>query len=93
MDNRDLHDVEQELPKPTIWPAALALGLVSAAFGMITVGIFFYAGVILVVIAITGWMRALIAEVSGPRSQVPGHSDVNDLGRGTWDRETAPEAR
>jgi len=68
MDNRDLHDVEQELPKPTIWPAALALGLVSAAFGMITVGIFFYAGVILVVIAITGWMRALIGE-SGVGSQ------------------------
>ena len=54
--------IEEEMPRPTIWPAALALGLVSAAFGMLTVGIFFYAGVILVVIAVTGWMRDLIAE-------------------------------
>ena len=54
--------MDEELPQPTIWPAALALGLVSAAFGMITVGIFFYAGVALVVLAIVGWMRDLIAE-------------------------------
>ena len=31
------------------------------SFGMITVGIFFYAGVAMMVIAITGWMRDLIA--------------------------------
>lgn len=61
MDERELAAIEEEMPKPTIWPAALALGLVSACFGMITVGIFFYAGVILVVLAITGWMRDLIA--------------------------------
>ena len=48
------------MPKPTIWPAALAVGLVAASFGMVTVGIFFYAGVGLVVVAITGWMRDLI---------------------------------
>ncbi|HEX6511087.1 MAG TPA: hypothetical protein VF157_02230 [Chloroflexota bacterium] len=52
----------EELPEPTIWPAALAVGLVAAAFGMLTVGIFFYAGVALVVIAMVGWMRDLIAE-------------------------------
>jgi hypothetical protein len=59
-----MDEIEEEMPKPTIWPAALALGLVSACFGMITVGIFFYAGVILAVIAITGWMRDLIAASS-----------------------------
>jgi uncharacterized membrane protein YjjP (DUF1212 family) len=58
----NLAEIEEEMPKPTIWPAALALGLVAAAFGIITSGIFFYAGVALVVLAITGWMRDLVAE-------------------------------
>jgi hypothetical protein len=62
-DEQDLRTVEEEMPKPTIWPAALAMGLVSAAFGMLTVGIFFYVGVCLVVLAIAGWMR----ELMGPR--------------------------
>ncbi|MBV9119600.1 MAG: hypothetical protein JOZ39_02745 [Chloroflexi bacterium] len=53
--------MDEELPRPTFWPAALALGLVAACFGMITSGIFFYAGVILVVIAMTGWVRELLA--------------------------------
>jgi uncharacterized membrane protein YjjP (DUF1212 family) len=57
-----MDEIEEEMPKPTIWPAALALGLVAAAFGMLTSGIFFYAGVAMVVLAITGWMRDLIAE-------------------------------
>jgi uncharacterized membrane protein YjjP (DUF1212 family) len=57
-----LDEIEEEMPKPTIWPAALALGLVAACFGMLTSGIFFYAGVALVVLAITGWMRDLLHE-------------------------------
>ena len=64
MDERRI-EVEEEMPKPTIWPAALAVGLVAAAFGMLTVGIFFYVGVGLIVIAVVGWMRDLIEE-SGP---------------------------
>ena len=57
-------EVEQEMPRPTIWPAALATGLVAAAFGMLTVGIFFYIGVGLVLVAVTGWMRDLIQDGS-----------------------------
>jgi uncharacterized membrane protein YjjP (DUF1212 family) len=60
----NLAELEEELPKPTLWPAALAVGLVAAAFGMLTSGIFFYAGVLLVVLAVTGWMRDLIAAPS-----------------------------
>ncbi len=52
----------EELPQPTIWPAALAVGLVAVAFGLITVGIFFYVGVALVVLAVAGWIRELLAE-------------------------------
>ena len=62
MDERELAAIEEEMPRPTFWPAALAMGLVAACFGMITVGIFFYAGVILMVIAIWGWMKDLIEE-------------------------------
>lgn len=58
----NLAQVEDEMPRPTIWPAALAVGLVTAAFGMLTSGIFFYTGVALVVLAVTGWMRDLIEE-------------------------------
>lgn len=61
-EQQTLREIEDELPKPTIWPATLAAGLVSAAFGMLTVGIFFYMGVGLVVVAIVGWMRDLIEE-------------------------------
>ena len=61
-DEANLAEIEAEMPKPTIWPAALAVGLVAAAFGMITSGIFFYVGVALVVLAVTGWMRDLIEE-------------------------------
>ena len=57
-----MDEIEEELPKPTIWPAALATGLVAACFGMLTSGIFFYVGVGLVVLAVVGWMRDLIAE-------------------------------
>ena len=57
---QSLQEVEDEMPKPTIWPAMLALGLVASCFGMITVGIFFYAGVILVATAMIGWMRTLL---------------------------------
>jgi uncharacterized membrane protein YjjP (DUF1212 family) len=73
MDEPQLAEIEEEMPKPTIWPAALAVGLVAACFGMLTVGIFFYAGVILVAIAVWGWMRELIAasqRVSGLESHV-----------------------
>ena len=64
-DEVNLAEIEAEMPKPTIWPAALAVGLVAAAFGMITSGIFFYAGVALVALAVTGWMRDLIEENRG----------------------------
>lgn len=61
-EQQTLRELEQELPKPTIWPATLAAGLVATAFGMLTVGIFFYVGLGLVVVAIVGWMRNLIDE-------------------------------
>ena len=54
--------MDEEMPQPTIWPATLALGLVSASFGIVTVGIFFYAGVLLTAFAAAGWIRDLLAQ-------------------------------
>jgi hypothetical protein len=51
---------ERKLPTPTVWPCALALGLTSLCFGIIASGIFFYVGVIVVALAIVGWMRELM---------------------------------
>jgi uncharacterized membrane protein YjjP (DUF1212 family) len=59
-EEQTLEQLEDEMPMPTIWPAALAFGLVAACFGMITVGIFFYAGVAVVTVALIGWMRTLL---------------------------------
>jgi hypothetical protein len=62
---------QEELPEPTIWPAALAVGLTATSFGIITSGIFFYAGLIVVFMSIAGWLRDLLAE--GPAQEQPQH--------------------
>ena len=69
----------EELPQPTIWPAALAVGLVAVAFGLITVGIFFYVGVALVALAASGWIRELLAEPP------PRHSELGTRNSGPAD--------
>ncbi len=63
--NADEHAIEEamaELPAPTAWPMLLALGVVLAAFGIITNGLFFYAGLVILTIALVGWMRLLVVE-------------------------------
>jgi hypothetical protein len=83
MDEQTLREIEEEMPKPTIWPAALAAGLVSAAFGMLTVGIFFYVGVAVAVVSIAGWMRDLSwSQEPGARSREGSDSRLPTLDSG-----------
>ena len=54
--------VLEELPAPTAWPMLLAFGVVLAAFGIITSGVFFFAGLVFAALSLAGWMRLLVVE-------------------------------
>jgi hypothetical protein len=45
------------LPQPTYWPAVLALGIVFLAWGLVTSWLIFGAGLILLALALAGWIR------------------------------------
>lgn len=51
-----------ELPRPTYWPAALAFGITLLAWGLITSSIIIGIGLIVLVIALTGWIGELLHE-------------------------------
>ncbi len=49
----------QILPRPTVWPATLALGTTLLAFGIVTSWIISIAGLALFLLAATGWFKDL----------------------------------
>ncbi len=49
----------EPLPRPTFWPAALALGIVFVLWGVVTSYIVSGVGLILFVLALAGWIREL----------------------------------
>jgi hypothetical protein len=44
-------------PKPGVWPATLALGITFLAWGLVTSLIITGVGIVLFIVAITGWIR------------------------------------
>ena len=46
----------EELPEPTPWPAALALGSCLLAWGVVTSWILSLVGLLLFVVGVAGWM-------------------------------------
>jgi hypothetical protein len=52
----------ERLAKPTYWPAALALGAMLALLGPVTLMAVTIVGVIVCVIAIAGWIGAIVHE-------------------------------
>ncbi len=48
------------LPAPTYWPAALALGITFAAFGVLTSYLFCWAGGALIALSIWKWVGELV---------------------------------
>ncbi len=51
-----------DLPPPTYWPAALAFGITLLAWGLITSYIIIGIGLIIVVVALAGWIGELLHE-------------------------------
>jgi hypothetical protein len=49
----------ETLPRPTYWPVALAFGVVFALGGIVTAYVVSLVGVLLIAIAIAGWIGEL----------------------------------
>jgi hypothetical protein len=50
------------LPAPTIWPAALALGVTLVAAGLVTHWLVAVGGAVLMLAALGGWVMLLMEE-------------------------------
>jgi hypothetical protein len=48
------------LPRPTYWPAALAFGITLLAWGLITTPLISIVGVLVICVAIGGWIGELL---------------------------------
>jgi hypothetical protein len=49
----------EKLPAPAYWPFFLALGLAFLVWGMLTTWIIEVAGLLIVIIALAGWIKIL----------------------------------
>lgn len=48
------------LPRPTYWPAALAFGITLLAWGFVTAAAISLAGVLVILLAVGGWIGELL---------------------------------
>jgi len=49
----------EKMPRPTFWPAALALGTVLALWGLVTSFIVAVVGLILLIVSVAGWLEEM----------------------------------
>jgi hypothetical protein len=49
----------EELPEPTYWPFYLAMGIMFLAWGLLTMWEFSLLGIIIMIIALVGWINVL----------------------------------
>ena len=49
----------EELPEPTYWPFYLAMGIMFSAWGLLTMWEFSLLGLIIIIIALVGWINIL----------------------------------
>lgn len=54
----------ESIPRATIWPAVLALGIVAGVWGVLTSLYLTIAGVLVSIVGIGGWIREIILENS-----------------------------
>ena len=55
----DEHAQTIHLPRPTAWPAVMAVGITMIMAGIITSPFFSLAGIVVFAIALAGWIREL----------------------------------
>lgn len=61
IDNQELHPaLPEKLPEPTLWPIALALGVVFCFWGILTSPAISGVGFLLVGLAIAGWVSEFL---------------------------------
>jgi hypothetical protein len=56
------YPLPETIPRPTIWPAVLALGIVAGVWGVLTSLYVTGIGVIVSVVGIGGWIREIVHE-------------------------------
>lgn len=56
----------ETLPAPTIWPAAMGMGITLLSFGVVTSWIMSIAGFLLFVLSVWGWVEDLRNEQLEP---------------------------
>jgi hypothetical protein len=52
----------EEMPEPTIWPFAMAFGLLFIFWGFLTSYVLSLAGLIIIGFALAGWIQTLLHE-------------------------------
>jgi hypothetical protein len=53
------HVPDEKIPRPTFWPAALALGTVLLLWGLVTSFIITTVGFVLLFLSIAGWLEEM----------------------------------
>jgi hypothetical protein len=61
------------LPSPSLWPAALALGVTLCFFGVLTYWAFSVAGAVLAIVAIARWIVELRRDARGEPARHDAH--------------------
>jgi hypothetical protein len=62
-DSGGARPLPERLPKPTVWPATVALGTTLLAFGVVTQWIISLAGLALFLLGAVGWFKDLRNEL------------------------------
>jgi hypothetical protein len=52
----------EKIPRPTFWPATLAFGVTFLLWGIVTMWIVSALGLVIIAVAIGGWIREIIHE-------------------------------
>ncbi|MEJ2147629.1 MAG: hypothetical protein P8020_21115 [Acidobacteriota bacterium] len=51
----------EDLPRPTYWPAVLAMGMIFILWGLISAIPITFVGVALFILALAGWIREMLS--------------------------------